>query len=139
MAEFTYFEVNGDPLTASWLRVGSTGQAIIEDDDGWLEPDSEDGGVQFSIDGDDFTSSAWPDYQQTGGNVEIFSANIWLFTGAIETVVKIFGRVAAILIPILAIMNAAALMPFAPKVSQLWSLGQKTQVSSLTPKLTRRQ
>ena len=34
----------------------------------------------------------------------IFSANIWLFTGAIETVVKIFGRVAAILIPILAIL-----------------------------------
>lgn len=34
----------------------------------------------------------------------VFATDIWLFTGAVETVVKIFGRVAAILIPILAIL-----------------------------------
>lgn len=80
MTQFTFFEVNADPLNASWVRVGSEGTGIVEDDlssDDWLQPNSEDSGPQFSIDGVDFFSSAYPDYSGTGTNVEVYSATNW--------------------------------------------------------------
>lgn len=76
MAQFSFFEVNGDPLTANQLRIGTPGVAQIEDDDGDLEPETTDSGPQFSINGVDFFSSAYPDYSQTGNAVEIYTANI---------------------------------------------------------------
>ncbi|PLS22179.1 Hint domain-containing protein [Neptunicoccus cionae] len=76
MAYFTFFEVNGDPLNSSSLRLKKSGTAVVEDNDGFLQSGADDTGVQFSIDGEDFTSSAWPDYSSTGDNVEIFSAYI---------------------------------------------------------------
>lgn len=77
MAEFTFFEVNRDPLTANWLRVGIEGVATVTDDDGWLQPDTEDTGPQFTIDGVDFFTTAYPNYSGTGANVEIYTADIW--------------------------------------------------------------
>ncbi|MCP5073084.1 MAG: Hint domain-containing protein [Rhodobacteraceae bacterium] len=74
--EFTFFEINGDPLNGGPLRVGTSGQAVVEDDDGFLQPDTEDTGAQFSINGVDFTSTAYPDYSGTGTNVEIYSATV---------------------------------------------------------------
>lgn len=79
MPEFTFFEVNRDPLGANWLRIGDQGTGVIEDDlgaDNFLQPNTEDTGAQFSIDGVDFTSSAYPNYGSTGSNVEIYTANI---------------------------------------------------------------
>ncbi|MCP5087494.1 MAG: Hint domain-containing protein [Rhodobacteraceae bacterium] len=73
---FTFFEVNGDPLNGGPLRVGSSGQATVEDDDDFLQPNTEDSGAQFSIDGVDFTSSAYPTDTSTGSNVEIYSATV---------------------------------------------------------------
>ena len=75
--EFTFFEVNRDPLSANWIRIGSSGTATVPDDDAFLQPDDEDGGVQFNIDGVDFYSSAYPDYSATGTNVEVYSADVW--------------------------------------------------------------
>ncbi len=74
--EFTFFEINGDPLGGGPLTVGTSGQAVVEDDDDFLQPDTEDTGAQFSINGVDFTSSAYPNYSQTGNNVEIYSATV---------------------------------------------------------------
>ena len=78
--EFTYFEINGDPLNANRLRVTDTGQATVSDDvaagDGFLQPSTEDTGPQFTIDGVDFTSTAWPGFATTGTNVEIYTATI---------------------------------------------------------------
>lgn len=85
MAYFTFYEVNGDPLNSSHLRLGSSGRAYIEDNDGFLESGADDTGVQFSIDGEDFYSSAWPDYTSTGDKVEIFSATVRI-QGSEETV-----------------------------------------------------
>lgn len=76
MGQFTFFEVNGDPLNYSSLTLGSSGQAVVEDNDGYLQSGADDTGIQFSINGVDFESSAWPDYESTGDNVEIFSATI---------------------------------------------------------------
>ncbi|MEM7441604.1 MAG: Hint domain-containing protein [Pseudomonadota bacterium] len=80
MAEFTFFEINRDPLGANWIRIGVQGTGVIEDDlgaDNFLQPSTEDSGPQFSIDGVDFTSSAYPNYGQTGSNVEVYTANIY--------------------------------------------------------------
>lgn len=76
MAEFTFFEVNRDPLSANWLRIGQQGTATVADDDNWLQPDTEDGGPQFNIDGVDFFTTAYPNYTSTGTNVEIYTADI---------------------------------------------------------------
>lgn len=79
MTQFTFFEVDRDPLNANWLRVGNSGTAVVEDDlgvDAFLQPNTEDTGPQFSINGVDFTSSAYPNYSGTGTNVEIFEARI---------------------------------------------------------------
>lgn len=80
MAQFTFYEVNRDPLNANWVQVGTEGTAVVEDDlatDAFLQPNTEDSGPQFSIDGVDFTSSAYPTYAGTGTNVEIYSATNW--------------------------------------------------------------
>jgi hypothetical protein len=76
LAQFTFFEISGDPLNSSRLTLGDSGTAVVEDNDGFLQPDSEDSGAQFSIDGVDFESSAYPDYSSTGTNVEIYTAVI---------------------------------------------------------------
>lgn len=76
MQQFTFFEVNLDPLTAGQLNIGQSGTGIVEDDDGFLEPSTTDGGVQFSIGGTDFYTSAYPTYVQTGSAVEIYSATL---------------------------------------------------------------
>ena len=77
--EFTFFEINGDPLSANRLTIGTQGTAVVTDDaaDGFLESGNSDSGSQFSIDGVDFTTTAWPDYTSTGSNVEIYSATIF--------------------------------------------------------------
>lgn len=74
MAEFTFFEVDGDPLTATRLRVGQQGTATVVDDDGFLQPNTTDTGPQFYIDGQPFYSSAFPTYGQTGSSVEVYTA-----------------------------------------------------------------
>lgn len=76
MPEFTFFEVNGDPLTANRLRVGQEGTAVVTDDDAFLSPDTTDGGVQFTIDGENFYTSAFPNYSATGSAVEVYRANV---------------------------------------------------------------
>lgn len=76
MAQFTFFEVNGDPLSSNILTLGSSGTAVVEDDDGFLQPDTEDSGAQFSINGVDFESTAYPNYSATGSNVEIYTAQV---------------------------------------------------------------
>lgn len=75
--QFTFFEINGDPLSASWIQVGTSGIATVPDDDANLEPSTTDGGVQFAIGGVNFYSSAYPTYAATGSAVEVYSANVW--------------------------------------------------------------
>ncbi len=75
--QFTFFEINGDPLSASWIRIGTSGIATVPDNDPNLEPGTTDGGPQFNIGGVDFYSSAYPTYAATGSAVEVYSANVW--------------------------------------------------------------
>jgi len=75
--QFTFFEVNRDPLTANWVRIGNSGTAVVPDDDAFLEPSTTDGGVQFTINGVDFYSTAYPTYASTGSAVEVYSADVW--------------------------------------------------------------
>jgi len=74
--EFTFFVVNGDPFSANTLKMLSTGTATVPDDDDFLQPNTEDTGTQFTIDGVNFTSSAYPTYAATGTNVEVYSAHV---------------------------------------------------------------
>ncbi len=73
---FTSFQVNGDPLNANRLRVGNSETVTVLDDDGFLEPSTQDTGDQFSIGGVNFSSSAWPVYPGTGSGVEVYSATV---------------------------------------------------------------
>lgn len=75
--QFTFFEVNNDPLSANWIRIGNSGTATVPDDDAFLEPGTTDGSVQFTINGVDFFSTAYPTYAATGSAVEVYSANVW--------------------------------------------------------------
>jgi len=74
--QFTFFEINRDPLTANRIRIGSSGTATVPDDDSFLEPNTSDGGPQFNINGVDFYSSAYPTYSATGSAVEVYSADV---------------------------------------------------------------
>lgn len=73
---FTSFRVNGDPLNANQLRVSTQETVTVTDDDGFLQAGTQDTGSQFSINGNDFTSSAWPGYGPTGSGVEIYTATV---------------------------------------------------------------
>lgn len=73
---FTSFQINGDPLGTNNLRVGVAETVTILDDDGFLEPVTQDGGPQFSIGGVDFYTAAYPDYSGTGTGVEIYTGTV---------------------------------------------------------------
>ena len=73
---FTSFQVDRDPLGAFRLRIGVSETVTVPDDDGFLQPDTADTGTQFSINGVDFTSSAYPNYSQTGNAVEIYTGTV---------------------------------------------------------------
>lgn len=74
--QFTVYEINGDPLSATSLIVGASATAVVVDANGALEPNSTGTGAQFTIDGVEFTSSANPDYAATGTAVEVYSATV---------------------------------------------------------------
>ncbi|MDB4558925.1 Hint domain-containing protein [Amylibacter sp.] len=76
MTQFTFFEINGDPLTSNQLTAGASGTAVVIDDDGDLQPNTTDFDPQFTIDGVPFSGSAYPDYSSTGSSVEVYAANI---------------------------------------------------------------
>ncbi len=73
---FTSFQINGDPLGTNNLRVGVAETVTILDDDGFLQPVTQDGGPQFSIGGVDFFSAAYPTYTGTGTGVEIYTGTV---------------------------------------------------------------
>ncbi len=73
---FTSFRVDRDPLGAFRLRIGIAETVTVPDDDGFLQPNTTDTGVQFSINGVDFTSSAYPNYAQTGNAVEVYTGTV---------------------------------------------------------------
>ncbi|MBV1863415.1 MAG: Hint domain-containing protein [Rhodobacteraceae bacterium] len=56
------------------MNIGTTGTAVVSDDDAALDSGTIDGGNQFSIDDTEFTSSAYPNNAGTG--VEIYSAHV---------------------------------------------------------------
>lgn len=73
---FTSFQVNGDPLSANFLDVGTQETVTVIDDDGFLQSETQDSGPQFSIGGVDFFSSAYPDFTGTGDGVEIYTGRV---------------------------------------------------------------
>ncbi|MBL4749328.1 MAG: Hint domain-containing protein [Amylibacter sp.] len=73
---FTSFRINRDPLGANSLNVGAAETVTVTDNDGFLTPNTQDTGSQFSIGGVNFTSSAYPNYGGTGTGVEIYTATV---------------------------------------------------------------
>ena len=73
---FTSFQVNGDPLGANNLTVGTQETVTVVDDDAFLQPNTTDTGAQFSIGGVNFTSTAYPNFAGTGNAVEIYTATV---------------------------------------------------------------
>ncbi len=73
--QFTSIRVNGDPLNGGPLTAGIIETVIIIDDDGFLQPNTQDVGNQYSINGVNFTSSAYPTFGANSG-VEIYSATV---------------------------------------------------------------
>ncbi len=73
---FTSFRIDRDPLNANRINVGISETVTVTDDDGFLTPNTQDTGSQFSIGGVDFTSSAYPNFAATGTGVEIYTATV---------------------------------------------------------------
>lgn len=73
--QFTSIRVNGDPLNGGPLTAGVIETVIILDDDNFLQPNTQDTGNQYSINGVNFTSSAYPTFGSNSG-VEIYAATV---------------------------------------------------------------
>ena len=71
--QFTFFEISGDLHSGGNVTVGTSGTASIVDDDGIIDPSTQDTGPQFNIGGTDFISSAYP---SSGGTIQIYHAKV---------------------------------------------------------------